>query len=346
MTDLPRDHQAFIGKAITIHEHTDAAKMPFLANESVDCVVTSPPYNCGIDYPNGYIDYHDWSVYKKSMYAVLVECYRVLKPGGRIWVNVMPAVPSMPREVAVGGREPGEKPTRKTAEELGIERVNLAAMWSVLLERARFKYRETVVWLQDSYDGGTAWGSWLSPTAPNTRGSWEPILHYYKPNSYGGYKREKETASLARWRNESYKEDRPDKEQVGDPDAHPLGGRWEDLCRNVWDLPTVRRAPTKKTSKEPMGQTPGFPARFPIELPARCIRLSTWPGDKVLDPFAGSATTGFAADLLDRRSVMVDIGEITPMPPKDYPPHQPQAQVKLEDQPLPVNPLPEESFRS
>jgi DNA modification methylase len=39
-------------------------------------------------------------------------------------------------------------------------------------------------------------------------------------------------------------------------------------------------------------------AAFPMELPLRCLRLSTEPGDLVFDPFAGSGTTLAAANLL------------------------------------------------
>lgn len=48
-------------------------------------------------------------------------------------------------------------------------------------------------------------------------------------------------------------------------------------------------------------------APFPLELPRRCILLSTQPGDLVLDPFAGSGTTGRAAEMLGRRFVGVDL---------------------------------------
>jgi DNA modification methylase len=43
------------------------------------------------------------------------------------------------------------------------------------------------------------------------------------------------------------------------------------------------------------------PARFPKALPEFFIKLLTEPGDLVLDPFAGSNTTGEAAELLGRR---------------------------------------------
>lgn len=51
----------------------------------------------------------------------------------------------------------------------------------------------------------------------------------------------------------------------------------------------------------------GHPAAFPRELVRRCVRLSTRPGDVVLDPFGGSGTTGAVAEEEDRRAVLVEL---------------------------------------
>lgn len=48
------------------------------------------------------------------------------------------------------------------------------------------------------------------------------------------------------------------------------------------------------------------PARFPHVLPQFFIRLLTEPGDLVLDPFAGSNTTGKVADSLERLWLAID----------------------------------------
>jgi len=49
------------------------------------------------------------------------------------------------------------------------------------------------------------------------------------------------------------------------------------------------------------------PARFPAALPEFFIKLTTEPGDIVLDPFAGSNTTGSVAEDLQRRWVAIEI---------------------------------------
>jgi hypothetical protein len=49
------------------------------------------------------------------------------------------------------------------------------------------------------------------------------------------------------------------------------------------------------------------PARMPAGLAGFFIRFLTTPGDLVLDPFAGSNTTGFAAESLGRRWIGIDI---------------------------------------
>jgi cyclase len=48
-------------------------------------------------------------------------------------------------------------------------------------------------------------------------------------------------------------------------------------------------------------------AKFPLELPRRCIRLLTEPGDIVLDCFIGSGTTAVAAILEGRRYIGIEL---------------------------------------
>jgi site-specific DNA-methyltransferase (cytosine-N4-specific) len=51
------------------------------------------------------------------------------------------------------------------------------------------------------------------------------------------------------------------------------------------------------------------PARFPSELPRFFIEFLTSPGDTVLDPFAGSNTTGYVAECLRRKWISIELNE-------------------------------------
>jgi site-specific DNA-methyltransferase (adenine-specific) len=49
------------------------------------------------------------------------------------------------------------------------------------------------------------------------------------------------------------------------------------------------------------------PAAYPVEIPLRLIRMFSFHGDIVLDPFAGTGTTAVAAEIAGRRSISVEI---------------------------------------
>jgi site-specific DNA-methyltransferase (adenine-specific) len=53
----------------------------------------------------------------------------------------------------------------------------------------------------------------------------------------------------------------------------------------------------------------GHPAPFPVELPRRCIKLFSYIGDTVLDPFAGSGTSLLACKQTNRNGIGVEIDE-------------------------------------
>jgi DNA modification methylase len=49
------------------------------------------------------------------------------------------------------------------------------------------------------------------------------------------------------------------------------------------------------------------PAPYPVEIPRRLVRMFSFAGDTVLDPFAGTGSTAVAALQLGRNSISVDI---------------------------------------
>jgi site-specific DNA-methyltransferase (adenine-specific) len=51
----------------------------------------------------------------------------------------------------------------------------------------------------------------------------------------------------------------------------------------------------------------GHPAPFPVELPRRCIKLFTFVGDTVLDPFLGSGSTLIACAETKRKGIGVEM---------------------------------------
>jgi DNA modification methylase len=113
-------------------------------------------------------------------------------------------------------------------------------------------------------------GSWQSPACPNLRGDWEVIIAAYK---------------------DSWARDTPDEWKGWQDD---LGG-WTSLVTNVWRMQPEQRN--------------GHPAPYPLELPMRAIRLSTWPGETVIDPFCGSGSTLRAAKDLGRKAIGIEASE-------------------------------------
>jgi site-specific DNA-methyltransferase (adenine-specific) len=56
----------------------------------------------------------------------------------------------------------------------------------------------------------------------------------------------------------------------------------------------------------PENRNQGHPAAFPVGLPRFFIQLLSKPHDLIIDPFAGSGTTGLAALALQRRCFLID----------------------------------------
>ena len=67
---------------------------------------------------------------------------------------------------------------------------------------------------------------------------------------------------------------------------------WREYTKTVWQIANTTHAE--------------HPAVFPVEIPRRLIKLFSWYGETVLDPFAGVGTTAEAAVPLGRKVLCVD----------------------------------------
>ena len=210
-----------------------------------------------------------WDEYWGLADAAAVVMAGALVPGGRAWVNTAVSVPEQPSR-------PGPHSGR-----VRKRRVLLARGWADALEHGGLALVDQVSW-PSVRTSGCAWGSWQSPAAPNLRGDHELIT----------------LACKVIWEREA---------PAGMDDWRDTVGGWEQLCSTVWPIATVGgRIPAGSNTP---GRGGGHPAPMPIEVARRCIRLSTWPGETVLDPFAGSGTTLLAARQLGRRAIGIERSE-------------------------------------
>lgn len=147
---------------------------------------------------------------------------------------------------------------------------------------------------------------WIKPNAmpgywPNRlRDEWEYCFHMAKQQKFAMYQdavqrpvgdwAEKRLAKLTGKSNERH-------------NSENLSGFGRDLRKWVGKKTVL---PGNALSVPLVGKNMGHPAVFPVGLPMFFIKLFTKPGDIVLDPFAGSGSTGLAAEQLDRNAVLID----------------------------------------
>ena len=132
--------------------------MQMLPEDSVDLIVTSPPYNIGIDY-DVYEDNKAWDEYYNWCKDWLHECYRVLKKdGGRICLD---------HYLSLGNSKFRTSP--------------ISILYNIM-EEIGFKHHSIAVWTDITLAKRTAWGSYLSASAPYINAPFEGILIDYKDN--------------------------------------------------------------------------------------------------------------------------------------------------------------------
>jgi len=213
-----------------------------LKEKSIDLVVTSPPYNVGIDY-NSHDDNLTYEQYLEFSKKWISRCFDWLKDDGRFCLNI-------PLDKNKGGHK------------------SVGADLTIIAKKAGFSYHSTIVWNEGNISRRTAWGSWKSASAPYVIAPVELIVILYKKS----------------WKKTS-----------GSRKSNITKQEFMDWTNGLW---TFSGESKKKV---------GHPAPFPIELPRRCIKLFSFVGDTILDPFVGSGTTLIASYLENRKGVGVDI---------------------------------------
>jgi len=209
--------------------------------DSIDLTITSPPYNVDLYYES-YKDNLDYKEYLDFSLKWIRKVYQLTKPTGRFCLNI-------PLDKNKGGQQ------------------SVYADLTNIAKRIGWKYHSTVIWNEQNISRRTAWGSWLSASAPYVIAPVEMIVILYKEE----------------WK----------KKNKGESDINKQ--EFQEWTNGVWNF----NGESKKRI--------GHPAPYPVELPKRSIKLFSYIGDLILDPFLGSGTTLIASAILQRKGIGFDI---------------------------------------
>lgn len=222
--------------------NVDILKTDCIPENSIDLIVTSPPYNVDIHY-NSHADNLSYEDYLDFTKKWLSKCFGFLKNTGRFCLNI-------PLDKNKGGQQSVYADITGIAKKIG------------------FKYHSTIIWNEQNISRRTAWGSWLSATAPYVIAPVEVIVILYKKEW-----RRKATGKHSDINKKDFME-------------------WTN---GVWNF--------SGESKKRIGH----PAPFPVELPRRCIKLFSFKEDIILDPFLGSGSTLIACIKTGRVGIGIEI---------------------------------------
>ncbi len=233
----------------------DSRSMEELSDDSIDLVVTSPPYWHIKDYGTcrqiGYgQSLHE---YLKDLYRVFSECFRVLKGGSRLCVNVGD---QFARSIVYG---------RYKVIPIHAEVISMC-------EHIGFDYMGAIIWQKkttmNTTGGAVIMGSFPYPPNGIVEIDYEFILIFKKEGKRKVPKEIKEKSKLT-------------KEE------------WKEYFSGHWNFGGARQVEHE--------------AVFPDELPKRLIKMFSFVGDTVLDPFVGGGTTLKVALELGRKAIGYEV---------------------------------------
>ena len=252
-----------------IHCSESVKFMNEMPEKSVDLIVTSPPYGVGIDYDNWDDDKY-FDEYMRFTREWLGAAYRVLRDDGRIAVNI----PYEINRQKKGGRIYFSSEIWQVMKQLGFGFFGI-----VDLEESSPHRSKT-----------TAWGSWMSPSAPYIYNPKECVILAYKNVS------KKQVKGTPQWKGEY--EMVPNEKIEGEFRKKLVYDEKDkkdfmSLVFGQWNYFADTQQKTKAT--------------FSLDIPYRAIKILSYKEDLVFDPFNGSGTTCLAAEMLGRPWIGCDI---------------------------------------
>ena len=175
-------------------------------------------------------------------------------------------------------------------------------------ERGTLQY-ELVFWLREQgflFCEDFIWGKPSPPPGRFNRflkDAVEYCFHFVKTSDWQFFP--EQCLSPARWDRKDVERRKRLPHNYVRANAPPGQGR-----KRVQAGPDMVRPSTLLNLEPEFGPNPTrHPARFPVALPSFFIKLLTLPGQVVFDPFAGTGTTGLAAELLGRRWILAELDQ-------------------------------------